>query len=107
MEQFPQQKQHEQKNEVAEFFDNHPLPEGLEQYADKAWELHLLAIKFYDSDEQYKILSDFAKAVEKRNPNARNCYLFEVLIGSSRRKTAIFDLEGDDSIEKFLMETKI
>jgi len=112
MEKFPPPENN--KNlELKGFLKLYPLPEEHKNKAELALELKKIISSLIKKSsrkndfEHYNKLANFALNLEKRYKNARQYYLFHVLIGSSITKTSKFDFEGDDSIEKFLRSQSI
>jgi hypothetical protein len=106
MEKFPSSES-DKNTELAEFLKLYPLPEKYKDKAELAFELKkIVSSVMKDSPKNnyknYNKLVDFAVDLEKKYEDARQYYLFHVLIGSSVISTDKFDFEGDNSIEKFL-----
>ncbi|MBU4348328.1 hypothetical protein KJ671_02405 [Patescibacteria group bacterium] len=91
---------------TAEFLEKYPLPEGQEDKSETAIELKKIYNKLLDEDKGFTVFKNFQeqglKLKEKYKTNAREYYLFHLLIGSTKIKTFEFDFPGEDSIEKFL-----
>ena len=56
--------------------------------------------------EIHNKIIDFSNSLESKYPDARKCYLFNVMVGGTidRADCHIFDFPGEDSVEKFIKD---
>lgn len=106
--------QENKNSEQEEFFKIYPLPEAHKDGAGLAFELKKIINSLIEKDsnkngfENFTAMSNFAKKLkEKYKQDANQCYLYNVIIGSSGMKSTEFDFSGEDSIEKYLRSKNI
>lgn len=106
--------QENKDSELEEFLKIYPLPEKYKDKVSLAFELKKIINSLIEKDsnkngfENFTTMSNFAQNLkEKYKKDANQCYLYNVIIGSSGMKSTEFDFPGEDSIEKYLRSKNI